>query len=489
MANTNQPNIILIMSDQHSPCVLGSAGNRIIQTPNLDRLALSGMFFDHAYCASPVCVPSRMAFLTSQHCSDIRVWSNNCFLSSHIPTFVHSLGAAGYETVISGRMHFVGPDQSHGFEKRICGALYGSAHDSPKWESGPIPRTTINSKRIAIEVAGPGDTTFLAFDEDVAKAGCEYLRRYNGRRPFFLTVGFFLPHHPFICRGEDYEYYKGKITMPETPKGYFENLPPVLQDYTKKAHGFDPDSLTDKEILRARTAYYGMVTHMDRLCGEVLEALESSGQTQNTVVIYVSDHGEMLGDRKLWWKWSFLEASVRVPLIISWPERLPSNTRIPEIISLLDIGPTLIDIAGGEQLPNAIGNSMRSVLFDEPSRSSWPNEAIAEISDKGDIPPGRMIRKGPWKLVKYHGHKPLLYNLEENPEEIYDRAEVPENKAIVRNLLEQVQKGWDGELILRACNRNKKDLAVLAKYYNKVRPAEPFRWHSSKAHNVHPVLD
>lgn len=130
------PNFLVIMSDQHNPRLMGTAGNSVIRTPNLDRLAARGVQFDHAYCGSPLCVPSRMTFLTGQHCSDVDVWSLGCCLGSEEPTFLHSLTAADYETVLCGRMHFVGPDQRHGFESRIIGDVHARLDHIPLETTG-----------------------------------------------------------------------------------------------------------------------------------------------------------------------------------------------------------------------------------------------------------------------------------------------------------------------------------------------------------------
>jgi choline-sulfatase len=253
-----------------------------------------------------------------------------------------------------------------------------------------------------------------------------------------------------------------------------ENLPPVLKNYSQKAHGFDPNSLTKQEILRVRTAYYAMVTHMDRLCGNIFKALKRSGRDKDTIVIYLSDHGEMLGERELWWKWSFFEGSVRVPMIISWPERLPRNVRIPEVISLLDIGPTFIDIAGGQQLQDILGKSITSILYDRDDRCKWSNKAMSEINTKSEMPPGKMIRKDRWKLIKYHGHEPILYDLQQDPQEIVNKA--ADNRSVVDELLVKLEENWNPELLAETCNRNRKALNVFRQYYETVHPAEPERW-------------
>jgi len=176
-----RPNILLILSDQHNPHVLGCAGDRTVRTPNLDRLAARGVRFSSAYCGSPLCGPSRMTFLTAQHGSDICVWSNGCVLDSDIPTFLHPLNDAGYRTVLCGRMHFNGPDQRHGFQARTIGDI-GQARYPAGVERkllGSIPQATVGQSRAAVEVAGPGRTAYQAYDEAVTDAACRFLNEWD----------------------------------------------------------------------------------------------------------------------------------------------------------------------------------------------------------------------------------------------------------------------------------------------------------------------
>ena len=208
MADT--PNILLIMSDQHSPRFLGCAEDRIVRTPTLDRLAERGVCFANNHCANPLCVPSRMTFLTSRHSSDIRVWTNRCRLQSDIPTFVHHLVNAGYETTLCGRMHFNGPDQRHGFERRIIGDI------SP--QLGHIPAYTAGQTAAGVKVAGPGRTAYTRYDEDVTQVGCDFLESLDKNprnRPFFMTVGYVLPHCPFIAPKRLFDEYLEKINVPQ----------------------------------------------------------------------------------------------------------------------------------------------------------------------------------------------------------------------------------------------------------------------------------
>src|SRR5262245_45312206 len=173
---TERPNILVLMSDQHSPHVFGAYGDSVVRTPNLDALAASGIQFDHAYCPAPVCVPSRMSFLTGRQPSENQVWSNGDTLPSDVPTFAHTLGAAGYDTALIGRMHFNGVDQWHGFARRLVGSL------TPMYANYSIPLTpellkgAQNASLEGLQAAGYGKTAYMAYDEEVTAATVDFLR-------------------------------------------------------------------------------------------------------------------------------------------------------------------------------------------------------------------------------------------------------------------------------------------------------------------------
>jgi choline-sulfatase len=442
-----RPNFVVIISDQHSPHFLGCTGNSLVRTPHLDALAARGTVFDATYCGAPLCVPSRMTFMTGRHCSDIGVWTNGCMLPSDIPTFAHGLGAAGYETVLGGRMHFVGPDQRHGFEKRIIGDVLSPLPGGPGPDLGHIPTGTTGQTHRAVEIAGPGRTAYQAFDVDVTDTCRRFLEERDGgdeERPFCLVVGYVLPHCPFICPKELYEEYLKKIDVPQLPGGYLEQLHPALRLW-REVRGVD--GLNEEQIRSARAAYYGLVTFMDEQIGRLLKTLTDSSFGEETVVVYTSDHGEMAGEHGMWWKSSFYEGSARVPAIWSWPGRVREGARVGAVNSLLDIGPTLLDLAGAEPLPKVAGRSLRRFLEDGLV-PDWPDCALAENVNGGRERPARMLRQGKWKLNWYHGfNRPQLFDLETDPKELEDRADDPTCVAVRKELLNRALEGWDGDLI------------------------------------------
>ena len=480
----NPPNILLIMSDQHSPHVLGCAGDDVVRTTALDQLAARGVRFAANHCANPLCVPSRMAFLTSRHSSDIRVWTNGYRLQSDIPTFVHHLVNAGYGTVLCGRMHFNGPDQRHGFEQRIIGDV------SP--QLGHIPIDTTGQTAAGVRVAGPGRTAYSRYDEDVTQAACRFLEssdRNPGDRPFFMTVGYVLPHCPFIAPKRLFDEYLEKIDVPQLPEGYRDSLHPFMRSWREHRQ---VDELTDEQVRIARASYYGLVTFMDEQIGKILSTLADTRFGENTLVVYTSDHGEMAGLHRMWWKSSFYQDSVGVPLIFSSPGQLAEGRTIPDVTSLLDLGPTLVDLAGGEPMPGVRGRSLKGFLAGDGKVRDWRNTAFAELGGLRGDPPGRMIRRGKWKLNCYHGYeRPQLFDLETDPDEWHDLADDSAYSGIRDELLAEVRAGWSGETVLRTLATTRNDYRVLEEFAGNARispETAPDVWTAPDGCNVFPEM-
>lgn len=461
---SDRPNILLIQSDQHSGQMMGCAEDDIVRTPNLDGLAENGVIFDNCQCGCPQCVASRMSMLTGRHCSDIDVWSNQCRLETDVPTFVHALGAGGYETVLCGRMHFNGPDQRHGYHKRIFGELSDHRYwGAPRADIGHIPLRTAGQCRESVETAGPGRTSYQAYDEEVVQRAGEFLDERNDERPLFLTAGFVLPHCPFIAEKERFEYYHERVGVPEVPEGYFQNMPEPMQKWRETRNITD---LTDEEIRTARAGYYGLVEHFDSVIGRLLEALEQSSIADNTIVIYISDHGDAAGNNGLWWKSQFYDHAVGVPMIFSGPG-IPSGERVEQVVSLLDLGPTLTEMADAPPMRDISGQSMVSLMNGEDP--TWRNEAFSEMINLGPTYPypGRMIRKGPWKLIHYDGADPILFNLDEDPNEFVNRADDPECKGIRDYLHDRARHGWDPDRALQILRQRARDRQLRVDWYNE----------------------
>ncbi len=467
----SRPNIVLILSDQHNPGVLRHAGDPVVRTPNLDAMARQGIRFDSAYCGAPLCVPSRMTFLASRHASKIQVWSNSCVLRSDIPTFAHALGAAGYETVLCGRMHFEGPDQRHGFERRIVGDF---TRNYPGARGGT--RHTGQSRAV-LSNAGPGASAVQAYDERVTEAACRFIEERSSKsRPWCLVIGYYLPHCPFLAPQELFDAYYDHVSIPPIP----EQSHPAIHAWRTRRGVTD---VSVDEIRRARAAYYGMVTLLDHNVGRVLAAVDRSPQSQDTVRVYLSDHGEMAGEHGMWWKSCFYEGSVRVPMIWSWPGKIPQGKACKHVVSLLDVGPTLTELAEGPRSADLDGRSLLPLLMWENGGESpaWSDEAYSEFSGMaGADPPARMVRRGPWKMTVYHGfHEPMLFNVEEDPDELNDRATDPTCADVRADLWSSIMDGWDPEEIVQRLRVRQRDDTILSAWYKNVRPPQDDLWQST----------
>lgn len=479
-------NFLVLMSDQHSPHVLGCYGDPVVRTPHLDKLAGRGVLFENTYCQAPLCVPSRMSFLTGRQPSDIGVWNNNDTLPSDVSTFAHVLGAAGYETSLIGRMHFLGFDQCHGFEQRLVGDVV------PPFPNGKFALSVDmlvgpSSPRAYVDVAGPGRTAYQVYDEQVTDAAVQYLRE-KGRQneqPFCAVVGLVLPHMPLVCPKDQWRYYLDRVTIPPVPPGYFEHLHPAIRRWRKN---HELENVTDQEIRRGRAGYYGLVTEMDALVGKILDALEETPElAERTVIVYTSDHGEMAGENGLWWKTTFYEGSVKVPLIVSYPPAFKAGQRKKEVVSLMDVGATLVDLARAGPWPENAGTSLVPLLNDQPV--NWANEALSEYPPEfgWGLPAERMIRAGEWKLIHYDGMRPQLFNLDKDPHEFNDFGDDPSYSEIREKLLKRALEGWSAERVTTELSKRARDYAIISRWYAKVNPPRPpAEWVAPAGSNVYP---
>jgi choline-sulfatase len=483
----NRPNLLYLHSDQHSAAVLGAYGDTLVQTPHLDGLAKSGVVLDACYCPSPICVPSRMSALTGRYPHENRVWTNSHILDSATPTLAHAMGAGGYRPALVGRMHAVGPDQLHGYAERLVGDHGPNQPGGRGADHGELSGTA-GPSRVSLTKSGPGQSAYQVHDEDVTAAAVNWLDRYGVRRrsgqetePFSLSVGFMLPHQPFVARQQDYALYENRMTMPRTPGPFSPSLHPHIRAWREGCGIVD---VTDEEILRARTAYWALVTCLDRLIGQILQALRANGLEEDTLVIYTSDHGEQVGEHGLWWKQTFYEDSVRVPAILSWPGHLPEGARCERVCSGLDLNATMLDALACPPLPLSRGRSLLPLLRD-PQTTAWEDIAFSEfcLDSAGSGGPAsedgivqRMVRRDDWKLNFYDGQPCQLFHLGQDPYETHDRAADPDCTGIRDELTHLVLDGWAPDLVRQQMAQRRADLPILSGWARHVQPADTCRW-------------
>ena len=483
MNESNRPNLLYIHSDQHSPHVTGCYGNDLVDTPNLDRLAASGVMFDNVYCCSPICVPSRMSMLSGRHPYQNEVWTNEHGLDSRIPTIAHAMGAAGYQPELVGRMHAVGQDQLHGYAARFVGDHGANFPGNPGPDRG-ILSVTAGPHHLSLERSGPGQSAYQVHDEDVTAVTIARLNRLGVQKragllkqPFSISVGLMLPHPPYVARQEDYDRYADSMPLPGKSAPPPDEQHPFLR-WWRQSTGIEV--MDDSEVRRARAAYAGLVYRTDAMIGQILHALVENGLDDNTLIIYTSDHGDMQGEHGLFWKHVFYEESVRVPLILSWAGRIPPQQRCQQVVSALDVAATMLDAMEAPSLPNSAGRSFLSQIEGLNEVPAWENVAFSEYcTDKFGPPEGayhRMIRREEWKYIHYHEHPSQLFNLREDPDELFDRSGDPGCRPILQDLRGEVLRDWDPELVRRKMAQKRADEPILVEWARHTGPEERYRW-------------
>lgn len=433
-----QPNLLIIMSDEHAPQFSGAYGHPIVRTPHMDRLARGGVLFESAYCNSPVCVPSRMSFMTGRYVHHIGAWDNASPLSSEIPTWAHLLRSVGYDAVLAGKQHFIGPDQLHGFRAQLARDLHAELlHPIYDWADGTPPAS---APWPALARAGPGSTTEIEVDDEVETAALAYLRDPARRQaPWALNASFIAPHFPFVVPQRYWDLYPTEtVDLPVIPPGHLEGQHPVYQRIRSNFGLIDYPELL---VRRARAAYYGLITYLDDKIGRLVAALDETGQRDNTLIVYCSDHGEMAGEHGLWRKSNFYEHSARIPLIMSWPGRLPTGHRVPQTVSLVDLVATMVDAAGATPVGPLDGANLLALANGDAA--SWKDEAFSELHANGIARPIAMLRRGRYKLNFSLDDAPELYDLVADPGELRDLSRDPDYRSIVDDMRTQLLSSWD----------------------------------------------
>lgn len=412
-----QPNILFIQTDQLTARCLSAYGNSVAKTPNLDRLASRGTVFENAYCNFPLCAPSRFSMLAGMWASRIGAYDNGAEFASSTPTFVHYLRAGGYQTSLCGKMHFVGADQLHGFEQRLTTDIYPADFN---W-TGDWTEKTPEFANDARSFTGAGICTRnvqMDYDDEVchrARQKLFDLARSDDKRPFMLLVSFTHPHDPYQCSPQHWDRYQhADIDMPLTGNiDDADNDPYSLR--LRALSGLDQFQPDEDQIRTARHAYYGSISYLDDLIGTLLDTLKQSGFDDNTSIVFTSDHGDMLGERGLWYKKCFFEDALKVPLIISHVDMPATVCR--RNVSLVDLLPTLMELGEVSVQPvgEIDGNSLCGLM--QGDDGGWSDRVLAENLAEGATAPAVMIRSGANKYIHCDVDPPQLFNLDKDPSE------------------------------------------------------------------------
>jgi choline-sulfatase len=437
-----RPNVLLLMVDQLAASWLPVYGHEIVQAPNIAALAGQGVVFESAYCASPLCAPSRSALLAGRLPSRTGVYDNAAELRASEPTVTHRLRAAGYDTCLSGKMHFVGPDQLHGFEQRLTTDVYPADLDwTPDWRLSATERLPWYHTMESVLTPGVCTASMqMDYDDEVAHRAVRKLHdlaRDPGGQPFFLTVSFANPHDPWELRPRYWERYDAAaIDLPAVGPIAREHADPHSLRLRDMA-GIDDVELTEEQVRRARHAYYAAVSYADERIGEVLAALSDAGLDGDTIVVFTADHGELLGERGLWYKMAFFEAAARVPLIIRAPGA-PAGSRVPYPVSLLDLAPTLLDLCGLDGAEAMDGRSLAAALAGAALDGA---DVVAEYLAEGVTAPAVMLRRWRHKYIWCEGDPEQLYDVAADPHELANLA--PSEPRLCAELRAEVARRWD----------------------------------------------
>lgn len=438
-----QPNILILMVDQLNGTLFPDGPVDWLHTPNLCALADRSVRFANAYTASPLCAPGRASFMSGQMPSRTGVYDNAAEFRSDIPTYAHHLRRAGYRTCLSGKMHFVGPDQLHGFEERLTTDIYPA-------DFGWTPDYRKPGERIdwwyhnmgSVTGAGVAEiTNQLEYDDEVAhhaKAKLYDLARGGDARPWCLTVSFTHPHDPYVARQRYWDLYEDCAhLLPEVPAmDYADHDPHSRRIFD--ANDWRNYDISDAHIRRARRAYFANISYLDDKIGEILRVLEDTDQ--EAIVVFVSDHGDMLGERGLWFKMSFFEGSARVPLMISAPGQEPGCVQAP--VSTVDVTPTLAALAGvglDDVEPWTDGESLLPLMEGGARATPVAIEYAAEASQA----PLVSLRAGRWKLNRCALDPDQLFDLEADPHERNNLAAEAEFQEIRDTLGSLMDARWD----------------------------------------------
>lgn len=440
-------NVLLIMSDEHRRDAMGCSGHPVVQTPYLDNLAREGTRFTNAYCNSPLCIPSRASFATGRHVHEIEYWDNDKPYSGTPNSWGSYLDERGVKVVTIGKLHF-DPSKTNGFMDQRYPRQTGN--DPAGLYREPVQKR--EQARSRFEEAGSGDS-WVQSTELETQAAIDFIANEAGQQesPWVLWLNYLPPHFPLIAPPSFYDLYpEDRVDLP--------------YDYPSKEHHpameelrnhFDGRNLDESILRRTRAAYYGLVTYIDNQIGRVVQALKQSGLAENTLIVYTSDHGELLGDHELWWKSAMYEQSVGIPLIMAGPT-IARNAVRSDPISLIDLAPTIAEAVGVAPDPVWQGRSFLSVAQGQEYRPV--SESILSQYHAHGVSHGIfMIRKGRFKYIYYPSFPAQLFDLDADPLEMHDLSTVSDYASIMAELHAELIRRVDPDAVGQRALANQRE--------------------------------
>ena len=439
----SRSNLLVIMSDEHQARAMGCAGHPFVQTPNLDALAVRGTRFTSAYTPSPICVPARASFATGLYPHQTRLWDNAMPYTGAIRGWGHALQDRGVPVESIGKLHYRSEEDPAGFDVEHIpmmvaggvGMVWASIRKEDERVLGP--------KRMLGDYIGPGESKYTDYDAAVVKRTKEWIADHaSNDRPWCLYVGLVAPHFPLVVPREFFDLYPADI-MPAAKLHPSDGHP--RHPWIEKQNAFmdsEAKFANPDERLAAMSAYYGLCTWLDHNVGEILNALEQAGLTENTTVVYTSDHGDNVGARGLWGKSNMYEESAAVPMIMAGPDVPEGTCNTP--VSLLDLSAT-IAAHFGAAIDAADGVSDLNAILQGPEEKD--RIIFSEYHAAGAVSGAFMLRKGRWKLIRYVGYPDELFDLETDAEELENRANDPTCSAVLNDLHAELSKICDPEKV------------------------------------------
>ena len=442
-----KPNILVVQADQLTALCLSAYGKPLAKTPNIDKIAAHGTVFLNTYCNSPVCGPSRAGMMTGRIPSEVGVYDNaGEFLSSE-PTFAHYLRALGYQTTLCGKMHFVGPDQLHGFERRLTTDIYPSDYGwTADWSQIEEEYSPSRMSLHSVVESGICERSLqIDYDEHVFNAARQEvfdLARSPDDRPFMLHVSFTHPHNPFVTTQEFWDLYDhDKIPLPEVSYIPYEQRDPWAQRYYMTIRQ-DEFNITNDQLLNARHAYFAMTSYFDHLIGGLVSALKSTSQYDNTYIFVISDHGDMIGERGMWYKFNPFEGSVRVPMIAAGPKFKAGHVETA-LTTLADLLPTFAEIASGSSFENYASPVDGRSLLALPTPGSGHDTVYFEYCGEGVHAPALMCRHNAIKYIRCGDDPEMMFDLASDPNEQNNLAIDPTFASTLSEMRSLVAERWD----------------------------------------------
>jgi choline-sulfatase len=431
---------VVVMSDEHAGGAMSSAGHPWIKTPHMDAFARMGTRFASAYTNSPICIPARASFVTSQYTHVCRNWDNALPYTGTPKGWTHALRGAGFDVTSIGKLHFRSSEDDTGFTEQIVpmhvvdgvGDLLGAVRN-------PLP-TRHKAKALADEI-GIGESSYTRYDRDIAARSVKWIRDHADQDNWVLYVSFVAPHFPLIAPEEfAAQYMLDRIPLPKLGDPSSRNDHPWITALrTCFAHDkyFDDDKRR-----RALLSYAGLCSFMDHHLQQILDVIDDVGLADDALVIYTSDHGDNMGTRSLWGKSTLYEESAGIPMLMRAPGTI-QRTVVQTPVTLVDIGPTLLDWCGVSAPDHWPGRSMLAT-------SAQPDDAqrlaFSEYHAAGAESGAYMVRQGSWKLIYYVGMAPQLFNLESDPDELHDCAADPRRRGELDALITALRTIVDPEL-------------------------------------------